>query len=337
MTVTLRDIAREAGVSVSVASRVLNKDLSLRTRPDTRLRVEKVAKDLGYHPNYGARSLRLARTAAIAFVVPEVNNAIFTEVIRGVEDGAAELGLDVLLGSGQRLDPNSGFLNRLDAQRRVDGFLIQPRDTDDPDRPDHLSVGISSPTVWLNTKRDHGSVYLDNAAAAALATEHLIGLGHTTIGFLGGRSASYTAREREAGFRSAMATADLEVRPTWVRKHGYRAEDGVEAATSLLTARGRRPTAIVVANVNAAIGALRAARDCGVSVPGDLSVIALHDVWFSEYSTPQLTVVRMPLYEMGHYGIVDLHAQMEGEPPKARKIVDPAPILEVRESTAPPE
>jgi LacI family transcriptional regulator len=104
----------------------------------------------------------------------------------------------------------------------------------------------------------------------------------------------------------------------------------------LLKARGRKPTALVVANVNAAIGVLRAAHAHGIRVPDELSVVALHDVWFAEYSVPQLTVVRMPLYEMGYHGIRDLHHQMEGHQPAARKIVEPGPALVVRQSTASP-
>lgn len=331
MAVTLRDIAREAGVSVSVASRVLNKDLSLRTRPDTRQRVERIALELGYHPNHGARSLRLARTAAIAFVVPEVNNAIFSEVIRGVEDGATELGLDVLVGSGQRLDPTSGFLGRLDAQRRVDGFLIQPGDTEDPDQPG-LSTAVSSPSIWLNTRRAAGSVYLDNRAAGMVAAQHLLELGHTRIGLLGGRPESYTAREREAGVADALRAAGVDLREEWVRRAGYGPGEGAEAAASVL-ALADRPTAVVVSNVNAAIGALSAAREHGIRIPEDLSVVAVHDVWFAEYAQPRLTVVRMPLYEMGYHGILDLHRAMEGQAPGERRIVDPAPELVVREST----
>lgn len=331
MPVTLRDIAREAGVSISVASRVLNKDLSLRTRPDTRQRVERVAEELGYHPNHGARSLRLARTEAIAFVVPEVNNAIFAEVLRGVEDGATELGLDVLVGSGERLEPTSGFLGRLDAQRRVDGFLIQPGDREDPDQSGLSSV-VSSPSIWLNSRRADGSVYLDNRAAGHLATRHLLDLGHRDIGFLGGHEESYTAREREAGLIGALAEAGIALRETWFRRAGYGAVQGMEAATAILNG-SPRPTALVVANVNAAIGALSAARLLNVRVPEDVSVIAVHDVWFAEFTQPRLTVVRMPLYEMGYHGILDLHRVMAGEPPGERMIADPAPELIEREST----
>lgn len=331
MAVTLRDIAREAGVSVSVASRVLNKDLSLRTRPDTRQRVERIALELGYHPNHGARSLRLARTAAIAFVVPEVNNAIFSEVIRGVEDGATELGLDVLLGSGQRLDPTSGFLGRLDAQRRVDGFLIQPGDTEDPEQPG-LSTAVTSPSIWLNTRRAAGSVYLDNRAAGRVGAQHLLDLGHRRIGLIGGRPESYTAREREAGVADALRAAGLDLREEWVRRAGYGPVEGAEAAAAILSADDR-PTALVVSNVNAAIGALSAARERGIRIPEDLSVVAVHDVWFADYAQPRLTVVRMPLYEMGYHGILDLHRAMEGQAPGERRIVDPAPELVVREST----
>lgn len=331
MPVTLRDIAREAGVSVSVASRVLNKDRSLRTRPDTRQRVERVAAELGYHPNHGARSLRLARTAAIAFVVPEVNNAIFSEVIRGVEDGASELGLDVLVGSGQRLDPNSGFLRRLDAQRRVDGFLIQPGDAEDSAHP-ALSTAVSSPSIWLNTRREKGSVYLDNHAGVAVATRHLIESGHRDIGLIGGLPTSYTGGEREAGFMAALADAGIPAREKWIRRAGYGAVDGHHAASAMLASQSR-PTALVVANVNAAIGAMSAAREHGIRIPDDLSIVGVHDVWFAAYTEPKLTVVRMPLYEMGYHGILDLHRCMEGEAPGERRIVEPVPELILREST----
>lgn len=328
--VTLSEIAREAGVSVSVASRVLNNDATLRIRPVTRERVEEVARRRRYAPNHRARSLRLSRTGAIAFVVPEVNNAIFTEVIRGVEDGADELGLDVLLGSGRRLDPEGGFLERLDSERRVDGFLIQPGDTDDP--ADVFS-GRHCPAVWLNTYRADGSVHLDNPRAAQVATEHLLELGHTAVGLVGGREESWTAAQRREGFTTAMRSAGLPVREEWVTAEGYGADDGVRAALALL--RGDdRPTGLVVGNVNAALGVLRAARELSIAVPADLSVVALHDVWFAEFSEPRLTVVQLPLYEMGYHGIRDLHGLMQGKPATARLVDEPAPVLVVRESTA---
>lgn len=334
--VTLSDIAREAGVSVSVASRVLNRDATLRIREATRERVEDVARRLDYAPNHRARSLRLARTGAIAFVVPEVNNAIFAEVVRGVEDGADELGLDVLMGSGTRLDPSTGFLERLDSQRRVDGFLIQPLDTAGPD---DVFAGRNAPAVWLNTFRPDGSVYLDNTAGAQVAVEHLLALGHTRIGLVGGREGSYTARERKAGYAGTLKEAGLVPRPEWATAYGYSAAEGRLAGHDLLGDGsgdgGERPTALLVANVNAAIGVLGAARELGVSVPRDVSVAALHDVWFAEYSEPELTVVRLPLYEMGYHAIHDLHRRVSGEPAGARRITDPAPRLVVRGSTAP--
>ncbi|MBB5791695.1 LacI family DNA-binding transcriptional regulator [Jiangella mangrovi] len=337
--VTLSDIAREAGVSVSVASRVLNRDATLRIRETTRERVVEVARRLDYAPNHRARSLRLARTGAIAFVVPEVNNAIFAEVVRGVEDGADELGLDVLMGSGTRLDPGTGFLERLDSQRRVDGFLIQPLDTAGPG---DVFAGRNAPEVWLNTFRPDGSVYLDNAAGARVAVEHLLALGHTRIGLVGGRDGSYTARERRAGYIETLKEAGQVPRPEWATAYGYSAAEGRRAGLDLLGddggspgPGGERPTALLVANVNAAIGVLGAARELDVAVPGDVSVVALHDVWFAEYSEPGLTVVRLPLYEMGYHGIHDLHRRVSGEPAGARRIVDPAPRLVVRGSTAP--
>jgi LacI family transcriptional regulator len=225
----------------------------------------------------------------------------------------------------------------LDAEQRVDGFLIQPHDVVDPNRPGQVFTGRNSPVIWLNSYRDGGSVFLDDARAARLATEHLLDLGHTRIGFVGGSAGSYTAVERRAGFEAAVDAARVPVRENWMTAEGYNVEAGDRAARMLLAAGVlERPTALVVANVNAALGVLAAARQLSIPVPHDVSVVALHDVWFAEYSAPRLTVVRLPLYEMGHHGIRDLYARMQGEAPRARRVADPPPTLTVRESTAAP-
>ncbi len=333
---TLADVARAAGVSVSVVSRVLNDDPALRAREDTRHRVREAAARLAYTPNHAARSLRLSHAETIAVVIPDLTNAIFSEVLRGVEDEAEDAHLQVLLAPSDRLQPGGDVLRRLVDQGRVDGFLLQVRDDQDVLEFEG-SIANRLPVVLLHSRgARRGSVVVDDVAGARLATEHLLGLGHTDIAFIGGPAASQAGRRREQGFARAMADAGVRRRSAWTVRSGYFPTDGRRGANQLLTAPGHRPTAIVVANVNAAIGALGEARACGVAVPEELSVVAIHDTWVAEFVAPGLTTVRMPLYEMGREGVRLLVSRLSGVSPHDLVITDPPPLLVRRGSTSAP-
>jgi LacI family transcriptional regulator len=333
--VTLGDVAQAAGVSVSVVSRVLNDDPALRAREETRTRVRNAAALLNYTPNHAARSLRLSHADTIALVVPDVTNAIFSEMLRGVEDEASASSLQVLLGRAERLRPGSDYLRRLLGEGRVDGFVVQLRD--DSDVLDfERSVADRLPVVLMHSRGSRrGSVTVDDVRGARLATEHLVGLGHSEIAFVGGVRENQTARRRARGFSQAMAAAGIRRRTAWVLQSGYVPEQG-RAAAHLLLAAERRPTAVVVANVNAALGFLLGARECGLTIPDQLSVVAIHDHWVAALVTPALTTVRMPLYEMGRTGVRLLTEKMAGINPADVLLVDPPPELLVRGSTGPP-
>ena len=332
---TLGDVARAAGVSVSVVSRVLNADPALRAREDTRQRVRAAASRLGYTPNHAARALRLSRAGTIALVMPDVGNPIVAETLRGAEDGANATELHVLLGRAERLRRGSSDLRRIVAHGRVDGLLVQLDDGADV-REFERDVTPSTPMVLLHSRgRQNRCVVLDDVAGAAAATRHLIGLGHRAIGFLGGLPASQTGRRRAQGFAAAMAEAGLTRRRAWTTSCGYRRENGREAADRLLAAP-RLPTAVVVANINAALGALQRLAEHGVPVPDRLSLVAVHDSWIADYVTPRLTTVRMPLYELGREGVRVLTERMAGGTPDDLVVTAPAPRLVARESTAPP-
>jgi len=335
--VQLVDIAHRAGVSVSIASRVLNADPKLRVRADTRQRVLHVAKELDYIPHHAGRALRMSQASAFALIMPDINNAMFTEVLRGVEDGAAEADLIVLVGRSERMGPDGSLMRRLVRGGRIDGFLIQRRD----EAVDGTSQDLgdqSMPTILINThsRSSWGSVALDDAAAARAATTHLIELGHRNIAMVGGLRTRDTAVHREQGYRDAMRSAGLQVRREWTTDFGYTPDDGRRAAEHILR-MPRRPTALVVANINAALGALHAARAMGVSIPEDLSVVAVHDAWTAEHTWPAITAVRMPQYELGLEGARALVRRMAGGPVEHIEITAPPPELVVRQSTAPPK
>ncbi len=333
---TLADVARAAGVSVSVVSRELNGDPALRARPETRKRVHQAAEALGYAPSHAARSLRLAKAFAVGLIVPELTSPIYDPLIRGVEDTADELGYQVIIGRTERIEPGTDFLRRLVGEGRADGFLVQRRDeTDLRDFAPLIETG--SPVVLINSRgRRRGSVVLDDAAGAQMATEHLLRLGHRDIALIGGDVHSYTGKERERGFVRAIHAAGMRKRSAWLLRSGYNPEAGRLAVQRLCITSGRRPTAVVAANMTQAMGVLLGAREIGLKVPEQLSVIAIHDCWVADYSRPRLTTVRMPMYQLGQEAMRLLHLRLTGERAQDVMVTEPLPVLIERETIAPP-
>ncbi|WP_105565732.1 LacI family DNA-binding transcriptional regulator [Microbacterium halophytorum] len=343
---TLSDVAARAGVSVSAVSRVLSNAPDARVGDETRERILRAAEELSYRPNHAARALKLSRTNVVALIVPDLTNALFTELMRGVDDEAARHGYTVMLARAERIEEDPEALRRMIGEGRVDGVLLHPGDAPDEDalRP-VLEGGL--PVLVINAPGPEGtaSVALDDAEGAAVATRHLLGLGHRRIGFLGGSEASPTAPRREAGYAAALAEAGVALDESIVTRIGYVPRAGGEALAAVMDA-AEPPTAVVVANVNAAIGALLEARRRGIAVPEELSIVTIHDAWTAESTWPPLTAVRMPQYEMGQAAMRRLVARLgdgrsggpRAEPagPEQTLIDEPAPLLIIRESTAPP-
>jgi LacI family transcriptional regulator len=333
--VKLSDVAARAGVSVSAVSRVLSGDPSARLSEATRERVRKAAGEVGYHPNFAGRALKLARTDVLALIVPDVTNSLFAELTRGVEDEAVARGCVMLLARSEDMQPGGSMFDRLLGEGRVDGIVLQPRDGTDPEELAQ-SVGERAPLVTIHQPiPGASSVVVPDALAAYRATEHLIALGHRRIGFAGGLAVSPTAQRRAAGHLQALEEAGLAQDPHLLTWRGYREPDG-RAATAELLALQEPPTAIVAANVNAAVGVLAQARAQGLAVPQDLSVVAIHDAWTAAHTWPPLTCVRMPLYELGRTAVAALANVIEGGAIEHRSVEDPEPVLIRRESTAAP-
>ena len=218
----------------------------------------------------------------------------------------------------------------------MDGFVLQRTDDLSDQALENLVANDARVVlVTSRTPRRQGSVILDDVAGAKLATEHLIALGHTRIGLVGGIPSSDIARRREQGYAEALHDAGLRRRENLVRRIGYSPERAAVAIESLV-GTDRRPTGVVVANVNGAIGALTTLRRLGLRVPEDISVVAYHDVWLAEHTWPPLTTVKMPYYEVGVQAVRSLIAQLAGSPGQDIVVREPAPQLILRSSTAPP-
>ncbi|MGV8895224.1 MAG: LacI family DNA-binding transcriptional regulator [Rhodoglobus sp.] len=333
---TLSDVAARAGVSISAVSRVLSDAPSARVSAETRDRIHEAARELDYRPNFAARALKFSRTNVIALVVPDLTNAIFTELMHGVEEEAARRGYMVLLARAEGMPEGEESVPRLIGEGRVDGALVQIGDNM---RPEDLRTLLNGklPVVFINSvPAGHvGSVALDDERGMRLATEHLIELGHRRIGFISGTPATDTAVRRGLGFAAAMRDADLPVPEGFVTTLGYEPRQGREALSALMR-HPEPPTAVVVANVNAALGALLEARTLGLRVPEDLSIVAMHDAWTAENAWPPLTTVRMPLYELGSHAMSAIFERITKGTVVDEVVSDPAPELVIRESTAPP-
>jgi LacI family transcriptional regulator len=330
--VTLIDVATLAGVDRSVVSRVINDDPNLNIRPQTRQRVLDTIKKLDYRPNAAARSLRTARAFMFGLFIPDFANPVYAEIIKGAEIAAGNLGYALMTASsaGVRL----GLAHYIDllAQGRVDGMLFAG-DESGHDLEQFRALGL--PWVLVN-RRIEGSrryIILDDERGSRLAVEHLIALGHRRIAHIAGPETADTARRRRAGYASAMTNAGLPVDPRLIVHADYTPAGGAAAMSALLT-QPERPTAVLVANVASAVGALHAAYELGLSVPAEVSVIAIHDMPLASHLVPALTTVRMPLSELGRRAI-ELLATREPEDDITEIVTEPVDVI-VRESTAPP-
>lgn len=333
---TLQDVAAAAGVSKSVASRVLNDDTTSRISEATRAKVKSVAAELSYVPNHRSRALRFARSGALGLIIPDVNNAVFADLFAGVQDISEQRGVSVFLGQASIGGSKDHGLANVIGQGRVDGVILQRPETVDDDILRRY-IDTPAPVVLFNSVLPdrEGSVTLDDIQAARAATEYLVGLGHRDIALIGGTSLHDASGRRRAGYLEAMADAGLPAVPERIIIAGWEAEAGASGMQKLLD-KGPLPTAVVVASVNAGLGAASAAARNGISVPEQLSMICIQDSWTAQVFVPSLTVVRMPLRQAGAVAAQMLLDHLDGGALSDEMIRHPKPEVIVRSSTAGP-
>jgi LacI family transcriptional regulator len=264
-------------------------------RPDPRAGGPGAAADLGYLPNFHARGLARARAGALGLLVPD-GNPLFHEVMAGAEEAATER--DLLLSTATHQGELPDRFRRLLRGGIVDALLVSGLRAEVDAH--ELFAETLVPVILVN-RRSRGSdrwVILDDERAARMATEHVIGLGHRDVAFLGGPQGVDTAERRLAGFRAAMREAGLPVDASFVVHAQYSATAG-EAAVERLLAPGRLPTAIVAADAPLGLGAWHALHGRGIAVPVAISLIAIHKLPFEDFRVPGLTCVQLPLRTLG--------------------------------------
>lgn len=292
---TIIDVAERAGVDRAVVSKVLSGDPSLRVREETRERVRRAASDLGYRPNFHARGLARARAGALGLLMPG-GNPLFAELMAGAEEVAVER--DLLLWTATHEGVLEERHRRLLVGGAVDALLVTGLRAE-VDAQD-LFAETRVPIILVN-RRSKGSdrwAIVDDAGAARVATAHLVGLGHSSIAFLGGPPDVDTAERRLEGYRAAMRSAGLRAADSLMVRAEYTSAAG-QAAVDRLLRGARRPTAIVAADAPLGLGAWHALVDHGLKVPGDVSLIAIHRPPLEEFRVPALTCVELPLRALG--------------------------------------
>jgi LacI family transcriptional regulator len=294
-SVTIRDVAREASVSVATVSRVLNGKGPVHAVTERRIR--EAARRLRYVPHGGARSLIMRRTQTIGVLLPDLFGEFFSELIRGIDVAARHAGYHLLVSGshGDRLEMEA----MARAMRgRVDGLVVLVPDVRQPALRQNLPDQF--PVVLLNSPAaaDFDSVRIDNHGGAAAMVAHLAGLGHRRIAFIGGPPGNHDATERRRGYRRALRRAGLPLSKELEIPGDFREESGYDACR-LLLALDPRPTAVFAANDSMAVGLLYASREAGVSVPRELAITGFDDIPIARFVTPPLTSVRVPIADLG--------------------------------------
>jgi len=342
MPATIRDVAKLAGASVGAVSAVLSdtRRHNIRVGLATRERIRAAAAQLEYTPNPIAQMLVTRKAGVLGLVFPYTEafidrNPFCTQVMAGIFEEVVRERYNLMLhtatGANSREDAESMMLDP-----RVDGLILvlPPSDSTIISRCQQRGF----PCVAVVCKNDLGNVCTINAdefSGGRMAAEHLIGLGHRRIAHLAGDPKISTSEPRREGYLAALAQAGIEIDPELITGQGFDYRDGQAGMAHLLSLpEDRRPTAVFAANDLSADGALRLLHERGLRVPEDVAVVGYDDTWFAQMTKPNLTSVRMPIYEMGMLAAQMLIAMVEG-----REIADRQPILPVslsiRESTQP--
>ena len=328
--VTALEVAKMAGVSQPTVSLVLSHNPRARVSPETRARVIKIAEELGYRPNRLAQGLVHRRSFALGVIVPGFANPVNSAIISGAERVATKAGYAVLLcetgevGLGQHL--------KALVDRQIDGVIIAGISEDELADADLRGVNV----VLVNQRSDiFSTVQDDSLRAGTLAAEHLLGLGHRTLAFIGPITLASAFRLRERGFAQALRAADAVPSSDYWQRADATVAGGVAAMRALLALR-IPPTAVFCANDLGALGAHKACAIAGVSIPEDLSILGCDDIDLGTLVTPELSTISTPKRELGARAVRLLLRQLGGGEDNAPTVQTMPVKLRLRGTTSAP-
>jgi LacI family transcriptional regulator len=323
--VTIRDVARQANVSVATVSRALNGHQHVTEA--VRLRVLSIANELRYSPHHAARSLSSRRTHTIGVVLPDLHGEFFSELMRGIDQVAREHGLHLLVSSYHGHPEEQGAALRA-MRGRVDGLLVMSPYAGESD---FLTGNMSAalPTVLINShlpESGFGVLNIDNHGGARAMTRHLIDSGRRRIAFIAGPDNNFDAHERLRGYRDALAEALPAARP-WILPGAFDEASGHGAGRVLLDS-AQLPDAVFAANDMMALGCLFAFNQAGLRVPDDVALAGFDDIPLARYVHPALTTMRVDIAALGGRATRALLARADsGEVPPAEPLLSPELIV----------
>jgi len=332
---TIKEVAKIAGVSVGTVSNVITGSVTVGA--DRKERVLNAIREIEYHPNHVARSLKLQRTKMLGMIISDITNPFFSQMVRGAEEAARKQNYLLLtFNTDDRFEREEQALSEL-RSRRVDGILlvVAPSQAKPSHIVETLKAGI--PVVCLDRippGLEVDSVTVDNINAARDCVRHLIAQGHRKIGIITGTMALQTAQQRLQGFEETMRAAGLEVDRDWVRHGDFRSESGYQMGREILLGKNL-PTALFISNNLMAYGVLQALDDFNLHCPGDLAIATFDDPAITQVFRPRLTAISQPAYSFGYTGaellIQRIESKKTGESPIAIRLPTE---LHIRESSA---
>lgn len=327
---TIYEVAEQAGVSLSTVSRVLNGRKTV--NPKMREKVEAAMRELNYRPSSVARSLATNRSDSIGVLVSELDTPFFGEMMQAIEATLREANKHVIITVGHNDQQQEVDAVEFLISRNCDALIMHSEGMTDEQllavNRDKLPIAVINRDVQ---GLENGCFCLDNEQGGYIATQHLIKKGHNKIAYISGPSRKTDAMERLAGHKRALADASIAIDETLIFEGNYKEEDGKQG---LLALRALHPdiTALVCANDWMASGAMSCARDLGLQLPDDLSIVGFDDVVFAHHVYPKLTTVSNPVYKMGEMAAKSILSRVYDQKHTLRLMYD-AELIE-RDSVA---
>ncbi|MGV2988502.1 substrate-binding domain-containing protein [Vibrio sp. E150_011] len=327
---TMKDIAKQAGVSTSTVSHVINKTRFVSEEISDR--VNQVAKELNYAPSALARSLKMNRTRTIGMLVTTSTNPFFGEVVKGVERSCYHENYNLILCNTE--GDTERMLSSIDTlmQKRVDGLILMCS-TLEGEKIDIFDKYPSTPVVvmdWGPIHFESDKIQDNSFLGGYLATKHLIDSGHTEIGCITGPLDRHQAQMRFEGYKKAIEEANIVENPNWIVEADFECEGGAQAL-DILMERGPLPTSLFVCNDMMAMGVINVANQRNISIPEQLSLIGYDDIHIAKFMTPALTTIHQPKYRLGKVAVETLLDKIEKRVQQAG-LIQLEPTLVVRQS-----
>lgn len=330
MSASIKDVAREAGVSIATVSRVLNNvDV---VNDDTKKKVLEAISKLGYRPNIIARSLKTQKTSTIGIIIPDISNQFYPEIVRGAEDVANIYSYNIILCNTDLDSERELEYLRILKEKMIDGVLYMSNSLEE----DVLKLinELKIPVVLIETKDKESnfpSITIDNEKAAYDATMFLISKGFKDIVFVGTHpNAENALSKRYLGYEKALKESGINVNPDLVCFSGIKPQDGANVVATFL--KDKKFDAIFCISDELAMGVINELREQGLSVPEDVSVIGFDNIFSSSIYYPKLTTVSQPMYDMGSVGMRMLIKIINKQPMDNEHYVLPHEII-ARNST----